>query len=80
MKKYTIGLMTMLSVIALSGCTGPDMNSKTTQGALIGTVGGAAVGGIVNGGKGAAVGALLGGVTGAAIGNNEEKKDYYRYQ
>lgn len=53
--------------------------NKTKKGAIIGTAGGAAVGGIIgrasgNTGLGVIIGATVGGVTGAVIGNKMDKQ------
>lgn len=53
--------------------------NKTKKGAVIGTAGGAAVGGIIgrasgNTGLGVIIGATVGGVTGAVIGNTMDKQ------
>ena len=65
-----------LSVLLLPACATNDLGdkrelSKTEQGAIIGTVSGAALGAIINHrnrGKGALIGAVGGGLTGAGVG------------
>ncbi|MBQ9237297.1 MAG: OmpA family protein [Prevotella sp.] len=64
--------------ICLSGCKTWDNMSKTGQGAIIGTGGGAALGSIIgaiagNTGIGAAIGGAVGAGAGAIIGNRMDK-------
>lgn len=66
----------LLAGISLTGC---KPLSKTQKGAIIGTAGGAAVGGVIgrvagNTGLGVIIGATVGGVTGAVIGNKMDKQ------
>jgi uncharacterized membrane protein len=70
--KEMSGIIAMFAVLA--GCA--DM-SQTQQRALTGTVGGAAVGGLIgaaagNAGMGAAIGAGLGGTGGFLLGRHNE--------
>ena len=77
MKSLTVSL---LAIVALSSCAaGP--NAQT--GAVIGGLGGAAVGGIIGnqsgrGLEGAAIGAGVGALGGAAIGNAQDRRNYER--
>lgn len=74
-------ILTILSVISLSSCaSGPNAQ----RGAVIGGLGGAAVGGIIGsqsgrGLEGAAIGAGLGAAGGAAIGNSQDRRRGYYY-
>ncbi len=75
MKKMKIVAIVMGICVALSSC---GNMSKTGQGALIGTGGGAALGAIIgaiagNTGVGTAIGAAVGAGTGAIIGNRMDK-------
>lgn len=66
----------LAALLLLSGCATNDLGdsrdlNKTEKGALIGAIGGAALGAIVNHknrGKGALIGAVGGGLTGAGVG------------
>ncbi len=68
--------------LTMPACTAYDQQSRTTKGAVLGTLGGAAtgaaIGGIAKGGKGAAIGAaigaVVGGVGGGLIGNYMDKQ------
>ena len=72
MRKVVFALM---AVGLLAGCTNAE------KGAVIGGVGGAAVGGLVSGDAGgAAVGALIGGVGGYLIGKSADHPGYCRYR
>ncbi len=74
-------ILTILSVISLSSCaSGPNAQ----RGAVIGGLGGAAVGGIIGsqsgrGLEGAAIGAGLGAAGGAAIGNSQDRRRGFYY-
>ncbi len=81
-----IALSVMLACSMASCATGPNAQ----RGAVIGGLGGAAVGGIVGsqsgrGLEGAAIGAGLGALAGNAIGNSRDqryyghRRGYYRY-
>ena len=64
--------------VVLSSCSTRNNMSKTGQGAIIGTGGGAALGAIIGGiagnaGIGTAIGAAVGAGTGAIIGNRMDK-------
>lgn len=78
MKKIKIFALIMGFCVCLSSCgTWNDM-SKTGQGAIVGTGGGAALGAIIgaiagNAGVGTAIGAAVGAGTGAIIGNRMDK-------
>lgn len=67
-------LLAMVAIAALTGC------SQTEKGAVIGGLGGAAVGGAISGDAGGAiVGGAIGATAGALIGNaNEPGRCYYR--
>lgn len=81
MKKTILVILTASSLVSCAG--GP--NAQT--GAVIGALGGAAVGGIIGnqsgrGLEGAAIGAAAGGLGGAVIGNakdqnNQQQQGYY---
>jgi outer membrane protein OmpA-like peptidoglycan-associated protein len=73
-----IGLFLACAVAAL-GCqtnTGTVLDNKTTQGAIFGTLAGAAAGAALDkkSGRGALIGAAVGGVTGGLIGNYMQKQ------
>lgn len=86
--KLTRFFFTGIAAATLASCGGP--NSQT--GAVLGGLGGAAVGGIIGnqsgrGLEGAAIGAGLGALGGAAIGDAQDKRNaqyygnpYYRQQ
>ncbi len=82
MKKIT--LLFIIAIFAASGCATMQQQSKTTQGATYGAVGGAAAGAIV--GQiiskdtkgtliGAAAGAAIGGLAGAGIGRMMDNQE-----
>ena len=78
--KHTI--LTIITATSLVSCanTGP----ATQQGAVIGGLGGAAVGGIIGsqsgrGLEGALIGGALGAAGGAAIGNSKDRQNQRRY-
>lgn len=78
MKKIKIIALLMGFCVVLSSCGTWNNMSKTGQGAIIGTGGGAALGSIIgaiagNTGIGAAIGAAVGAGTGAIIGNRMDK-------
>jgi uncharacterized protein YcfJ len=61
----------------LVGClllTFTSCETQTQKGALIGGLGGAAIGGIAGNGKGALIGGAIGAATGAVIGNNKDRR------
>jgi hypothetical protein len=72
-------LISLLTIISFSSCaSGPNAQ----RGAVIGGLGGAAVGGIIGnqsgrGLEGAAIGAGLGALGGAAIGNSKDRQRGY---
>jgi len=72
-------LLTLITVVSFSSCaSGPN----TQRGAVIGGLGGAAVGGIIGNQSGRALeGALIGGAVGAAggaaIGNSKDRQRRY---
>lgn len=63
---------------ATQGTTQPQGMSKAAKGTIIGTVGGAAAGAIINKknrGAGAVIGGIVGGATGYTIGRSQDRKD-----
>jgi hypothetical protein len=74
-------ILSILTATALASCaSGPGAQ----QGAVIGGLGGAAVGGIIGsqsgrGLEGAAIGGVLGAVGGNAIGNSRDRRRGYYY-
>ncbi len=81
MKQITLSI---LAIVTISSCaTGPNAQ----QGAVIGALGGAAVGGLIGhqsgrGLEGAAIGAGVGALGGNAIGNAQDQRNaqYYNQQ
>jgi outer membrane protein OmpA-like peptidoglycan-associated protein len=78
MKKVKILTLILGLCVVLSSCSTWNNMSKTGQGAIIGTGGGAALGAIIGGiagnaGIGTAIGAAVGAGTGAIIGNRMDK-------
>ena len=76
MKKITTISMGLIFSIILLGCASAN---KSQRGAVIGTAGGAVVGGAIGSmsghvGLGAIIGAAVGGVTGAVIGHSMDKQ------
>ena len=73
-------LLSLLTIISFSSCaTGPNAQ----RGAVIGGLGGAAVGGIIGnqsgrGLEGALIGGALGAAGGNAIGNSKDRQQGYR--
>jgi len=65
--RWTPVAMVMVGALALAGCA-DQKSSLTAQGAGIGAVGGALLGGLIGGQRGALLGAALGGVAGAGTG------------
>jgi uncharacterized protein YcfJ len=79
MKNSLLALLTAVSLVSCA--TGP--NAQT--GAVIGGLGGAAVGGIIGnqsgrGLEGALIGGGLGALGGNAIGNSRDQRNYYQGQ
>lgn len=72
-------ILTLITIASLSSCaTGPNAQ----RGAVIGGLGGAAVGGIIGnqsgrGLEGALIGGALGAAGGAAIGNSKDRRRGY---
>lgn len=72
-------LLTLITVVSLSSCaSGPNAQ----RGAVIGGLGGAAVGGIIGnqsgrGLEGALIGGAVGAAGGAAIGNSKDRQRGY---
>jgi outer membrane protein OmpA-like peptidoglycan-associated protein len=69
----------LVALLATLGCqtnTGTVLDKKTTQGAILGTLAGAAAGAAIDdkSGRGALIGAAVGGVTGGLIGNYLDKQ------
>ena len=60
----TLIVLSILAV-ALTGCTGTTRGDRMSQGAGVGAVGGAVIGGLASRSVG---GAVIGGVAGAAVG------------
>ena len=78
MKRVKILTLILSLCVVLSSCSTWNNMSKTGQGAIIGTGGGAALGAIIGGiagnaGIGTAIGAAVGAGTGAIIGNRMDK-------
>ena len=78
MKRVKILTLILGLCVVLSSCSTWNNMSKTGQGAIIGTGGGAALGAIIGGiagnaGIGTAIGAAVGAGTGAIIGNRMDK-------
>ena len=76
MKKITSVLMGLILSVVLLSCAGAN---KSQKGAVIGTAGGAVIGGAIGSmtgkvGLGAIIGAAVGGVTGAVIGHKMDKQ------
>jgi outer membrane lipoprotein SlyB len=73
-------LLSLLAIVSFSSCaTGPNAQ----RGAVIGGLGGAAVGGIIGsqsgrGLEGAAIGGAIGAIGGNAIGNSQDRRQGYR--
>ncbi len=82
MKSTFLKVITLaLAISGVSCATGP--NAQT--GAVLGGLGGAAVGGIIGhqsgrGLEGAAIGGALGAVGGNAVGNAQDQRNYQRQQ
>jgi hypothetical protein len=67
--------LTLVAVAALAGCTTAE------KGAVVGGLGGAAIGGLVSGDAGgAAVGGLIGAGTGYLLGRVADRPGYCRYR
>ena len=76
MRKAFLLILCMCAVFFYSGCQGTK--TRAVEGALIGTVVGAAAGGIIghqghHGAEGAAIGGAVGALTGAIVGSQIEK-------
>jgi hypothetical protein len=65
-----------LVLLAAAGLMVTSCETETQKGALVGGLGGAAIGGIAGGRKGALIGGAAGAIGGAVVGNNREKKGY----
>ncbi|NLC36767.1 MAG: SH3 domain-containing protein [Alcaligenaceae bacterium] len=80
MKSKKVVATLIIASVGMTGCaTTGDWGSKQTAGTLLGTIGGALIGGQIGGGSGRTVaiiaGALAGGALGNWIGSNLDKKD-----
>jgi uncharacterized protein YcfJ len=89
MKTIILSITSAAVALGLSSCEAPN-GPNTQQGAVIGGLSGAALGGIIGhqsgrGLEGAAIGGALGAGTGAVIGNKKDQQNYeydrygYRY-
>jgi uncharacterized protein YcfJ len=90
MNKILSSILCASALMTLASCENTGPNTQT--GAVLGGLGGAAVGGIIGnqsgrGLEGAAIGAGLGALGGAAIGNSQDKRNaqaqqqyYYQQQ
>lgn len=83
MKKLSILAISALAALGLSNCAAPT-GPNTQRGAVIGALGGAALGGIVGNQsgralEGAAIGAAAGGGAGALYGNAQDQEQRRRY-
>jgi len=65
-------IIAMVAVVAVSGCT------STEKDVSVGTLGGAAIGGLVGGGKGALIGGLVGAGSGLLYRRLENGYCQYR--
>jgi outer membrane lipoprotein SlyB len=70
----------LLGIVLVAGCEAPN---HTTEGAVVGGLGGAGIGALIghaagNTGAGAAIGAGVGALTGAAVGASQDKADAQR--
>lgn len=74
LKNAFVTLACLISLLGLSAC-----QTHTQQGALMGGLGGAAIGGIAGGKKGALIGGAAGAATGAVIGKKKDNKYGDRY-
>ncbi|MEN8184329.1 MAG: OmpA family protein [Myxococcota bacterium] len=76
----TAAVLLLAAALAMLGCqtnTGTFLDNKATQGAILGTLAGAAAGAAVDDhkrGRGALIGAAVGGVAGGLIGNYLNKQ------
>jgi uncharacterized protein YcfJ len=80
MKTITLSIVSAVIALSLSNCQAPA-GPNTQQGALLGGLGGAALGGVVghqsgHGIEGALIGGAVGAGTGAAIGNQRDAQQY----
>ncbi|QTN31113.1 hypothetical protein HZ994_01820 [Akkermansiaceae bacterium] len=83
MKKLNLIVISALCAFSLSNCAEPS-GPNTQRGAVIGALGGAALGGIVGNQsgralEGAAIGAAAGGGAGALYGNSQDQEQRRRY-
>jgi outer membrane protein OmpA-like peptidoglycan-associated protein len=74
LRSWPLASIAFALLVVLSGCatnTGTVLDRKTTQGAILGTLAGAAAGAAIDdkAGRGALIGAAAGAVTGGLIGN-----------
>ncbi len=83
MKTIQLSIISGLCAFALTNCAEPT-GPNTQRGAVIGALGGAALGGIVGNQsgralEGAAIGAAAGGGAGALYGNAQDQEQRRRY-
>lgn len=79
MKKFNLITLSLIAITAVSILVSSCAMNRTKKGALIGTGGGAIIGGVIgrasgNTALGALIGATVGGATGAIIGNKMDKQ------
>jgi hypothetical protein len=72
LRKDLILAVALLATCSLSACSTWNKLDRTEQGAVIGTGGGAVLGGAVGGTGGAVLGGVVGGVAGGVIGHNTD--------
>ena len=71
-RKRLVLIVGMVGIIGLSSCATWDKLDRTEKGAVIGTGGGAVLGGVAGGTQGAVLGGVAGGVAGGVIGHNTD--------
>jgi len=72
MRFLLVLVITLVFLVALSGCSTWDKLDKTERGAVIGAGSGAVIGGATAGTTGALIGGAAGGVGGGVIGHQLE--------
>lgn len=81
MRRYALAVMlsALAAIVVVAEAHAQQRSSATGRGAVMGGLGGAAIGGIAGGGRGAAIGGAVGLGTGALIGNQMERRrgNYY---
>lgn len=80
MKHIILSILSIITAVSLCSCE--NMGPSTKKGAVIGGLGGAAVGGIIGnqsgrGLEGALIGGALGAAAGGAIGNSKDRNRRY---